>query len=87
MDIFEQLESATVLIVNGTLITNFGWNPDDTEDEWCLSVYGNSDDGSGPVEYYFDKPDMYQAFEHSDGFKIDGETVVFCQLIPVDKCP
>jgi hypothetical protein len=68
MDIFEQMENATLVRVNGVLTENFGWNADDPDEDWCFSVYaGNMENYQ---EYYITKPEMESAKIHDDGFLI-----------------
>lgn len=93
MDIFEQLDAAHIVVVNGLLTTNFGYNADDEPEDWCLSVAGDSRYGDGSFEYYFTWDDLENATPLDDTFVIELTefippkhiTIQFCLLTPVDK--
>lgn len=86
MNIFEQMEAAHVMLVNGVLTTNFGWNPDDEPEDWCLSVYGNPDDGTGSFEHYFAWDDMNNATAFGDRWVMTEDVIIeFCALLNVTE--
>lgn len=94
MDIFEQMESAHLMLVNGVLTTNFGWNPDDEEEDWCFSIYGVDPESRNNYEYYFDKSDLRNAERRDDVWMVqnnhddDGFTKLeFCALVNVEDLP
>jgi hypothetical protein len=82
MDIFEQLEQSHILYVNGCATQNYGWNPDDPDDEWCCSIYGNDLDGQY-YEYYFDRDDFEKAKPFGSGFIINDTILEFYKLTPM----
>lgn len=84
MDIFEQIDAAHVMVINGCLTTNFGYNADDEPEDWCLSVYGEGEGGS--FEYYFGYDDVAKAVRVGDHWSINCKDLIeFCLLVPVDS--
>lgn len=92
MNIFEQMECADVMTVNNQLTNSFGWNPDDGDEDFCLSVYGvDAETGQG-FEYYFDHSDLTSAIARGNIWDIKyseglGDTLVsieFLKLTPVE---
>jgi hypothetical protein len=85
MDIFEQLECAHIILVNNIPTINFGWNADDEEEDWCLSIYGRDD--AQDWEYYFSYEDMVNAKPYGDAFLLRNDTVIeFCKLVNAVNC-
>lgn len=91
MDIFEQLDTAQIMLVNGQVTTNFGYCPDDPPEDWCLSIYGADPETHGSYEYYFDRETLKTAELRGDEWLIkneddDGYTKIeFCVLIGVEQ--
>lgn len=94
MNIFDQMESADCVRVNGVLTNKFGWPDDDVSDEdWFLYVYAGS--MHNYQEYYITKPEMESAKKDDDGFVIqryspklgldETETIhlEFCVVVPI----
>jgi hypothetical protein len=84
--IFDELEVAHVMLVNGIITTNFGWNSDDDEEDWCLSIYGNDDDHSN-FEYYLSKSDLRSFESRGKAWILEDKQygtvkVEFCLLSP-----
>ena len=91
MDIFEQMCSADIMLVNGVVTTNFCHNPDDDEEFWCFSVYGYDPESMQNFEYYFGADDMKSAkrrgnqwFIHNSDEPSSLTKLEFCHLTPVD---
>ena len=88
MDIFEQMESAHIMLVNGVITTNFGWNSDDEPEDWCLSIYGVDPESRNNFEYYFTREDMDNAIKRGYQWFISNDVgltkLEFCHLTPVE---
>jgi hypothetical protein len=83
--IFDELEVADVMLVNGIVTTNFGWNADDPDEHWSLSVNGYDADRCSEFAYYFMKADLQSAKTFGDAWIIENRnhpsvTLEFCKL-------
>lgn len=87
MDIFEQLHHAHIMLVNQIPTINFGYEADDPDEDWCLSIYGDNTDGTGSWEYYFTREELRNAEKHGPAFLVKstyGDTTIeFCKLVNV----
>jgi hypothetical protein len=92
MNIFEQLDDAQIMLINGVPTTNFGYCPDDPPEDWCLSVYGYDPETGQNFEHYFDREELEGA-ERADNKWILRDNpregyntkLEFCVLIGVEQ--
>jgi len=92
MNIFEQLRSADIMLVNGIPVTNYGWDDDDDANYWVLSIYGYDAEGRNNFEYYFSYDIMENAEQRGESEWLvsdpdsDNRTLIeFCHLVPVTR--
>ena len=87
MNMFDYIDGATVMLVNGIPTTNFGYNADDEPEDWSLSIYGYDPEDSMNFEYYLTHDDVDTATQVDDSKWVtayyEDTTFEFCTLEPV----
>lgn len=86
MDMLYEVENADIMLVNGIPTTNFGYNADDEDEDWCLSIYGYDPEDGMNFEYYLTKQDVDTATKTGKGWKVayyDTSVFELCTLEPV----
>jgi hypothetical protein len=75
MNIFEQLENAHIMEINGMITTNFGYdNMSWDGDEISLSVYAiDNNNDYQHHEYYFTKENLSNAVQQGEQWKVPRE--------------
>jgi len=88
MNMLEQVNRADIMLVNDVATQNFGYNADDNDEYWCLSIYGYDPESRQNFEYFLGKSDVLSAVKCGSAWKVScyGDTKFeLCQLNEISE--